>query len=618
MAGLSYGVNRLAMGFLSEEKVSEIRDRSSILEVVSDYVTLKKIGKNYKGLCPFHAEKTPSFMVNEEKQIFHCFGCGEGGDAFTFLMKVGHFSFPQAVEELAKRYGVKLPSRELSPAQKKEMAQREALFQINQIASDYFHDLLTQRREGEEGRKYISQRGINQEIIAEHRLGYSTDRWNGLVQHLQEKKVSLELAWKLGLIFPKKKVGDSTLREGWYDAFRGRVLFPIFDLHQRIVGFGGRVIREGQPKYLNSPESSIYHKGEVLYGLPVAKRYATEKDCVIIAEGYFDLLTLHQYGLKHSVATLGTALTPQHIRTLKRYTKNLITVFDADPAGVQATLRSLPLFLEEEVAGKTIDLPKGEDPDGFLRKGNLEDFGKRVERAVPLIDFFFERLMKTHDVKSVDGKVKIAKEGVALLGKIPDKIRRDFYTKALAERLDVKESFLYEILRSSPKEPSKAGGDLGKSSTERSFPKSEEMVVRLMVQHPEIIPTISKEGVLKEFESPILQKIAEALEDLYQRRGRFNLPQALAHVDEDLKGRLSEFAFQENGLEGGDREKILQDCIQKIREKRIKKEKAELQKRIKEADKQQEDKGLNPLLKQKLELERKREKGLQKDGFRKR
>ncbi len=606
------------MGFLSEEKVSEIRDRSSILEVVSDYVTLKKTGKNYKGLCPFHAEKTPSFMVNEEKQIFHCFGCGEGGDAFTFLMKAGHFSFPEAVEELAKRYGVKLPSREPSPAQKKEMAQQEALFQINQIASDYFHDLLTRRREGEEGRKYISQRGINREIIDEHRLGYSTDRWNGLVQHLQEKKLSLELASKLGLIFPRSKTeGRRIDASGWYDAFRGRVIFPIFDIHHRIVGFGGRMIREGQPKYLNSPESSIYHKGEILYGLPVAKRYVAEKDCVIIVEGYFDLLTLHQYGLKQSVATLGTALTPQHIRTLKRYTKNLTTVFDADPAGVQATLRSLPLFLEEEIAGKTILLPEGEDPDGFLRKGNLEDFEKRAERAVPLIDFFFDRLMKTHDMKSIDGKVKIAKEGVALLGKIPDKIRRDFYTKALAERLDVKESFLYEILQSSPKEPSKAGEETGKSPAGRNFPKAEEWLVHLMAQHPEVIPALSKEDILKEFESPILQRIAEALEDLYQRRGSFSLPQALARFDEDLRGRLSESAFQEGGLEEADREKILRDCIQKIREKRIKREKDELLKKIRTAEKQQEGKRLVPLLEERQELA-KREKGLQKDGFRRR
>jgi DNA primase len=599
----------LAIGFLSEEKVSEIRDRSSILEVISDYVTLKKAGKNHRGLCPFHSEKTPSFMVNEEKQIFHCFGCGEGGDVFTFLMKVGHFSFPQAVEELAKRYGVKLPSRELSTAQKREMAKKEVLFQINQIASEYFHDLLTKRREGEEGRRYLSQRGISQEVIAEHRLGYTTDRWDGLVQYLQEKKVSLEMAWELGLIFPKK-------REGWYDAFRRRILFPIFDLHQRVVGFGGRVIREGQPKYLNSPDSSIYHKGEVLYGLQVAKRYTTEKDCVIIVEGYFDLLTLHQYGWKHSVATLGTALTTPHIRTLKRYTKNLITVFDADQAGVQATLRSLPLFLEEEVVGKTIVLPKGEDPDGFLRKGNLEDFGKKVEQALPLIDFFFERLIKTTDLKSVDGKVKVAKEGVALLGKIPDKIRRGFYLKALAERLDIQESFLYAMIQSSSKEPSKEGVNLRKSSLDKTFPKSEEMVVRLMVQHPEFISTLSKEGIFKEFENPILQKMAEALEDLYQRKGRLDLPEALANFEEELKGRLCEFAFQESGLEGGDRGKILQDCIQKIREKRLKKEKSELLKRIKEAEKQQEGKGLVPLLKERQELA-KRERGLQKDSFRK-
>jgi DNA primase len=599
----------LAIGFLSEEKVSEIRDRSSILEVISDYVTLKKAGKNHRGLCPFHSEKTPSFMVNEEKQIFHCFGCGEGGDVFTFLMKVGHFSFPQAVEELAKRYGVKLPSRELSTAQKREMAKKEVLFQINQIASEYFHDLLTKRREGEEGRRYLSQRGISQEVIAEHRLGYTTDRWDGLVQYLQEKKVSLEMAWELGLIFPKK-------REGWYDAFRRRILFPIFDVHQRVVGFGGRVIREGQPKYLNSPDSSIYHKGEVLYGLQVAKRYTTEKDCVIIVEGYFDLLTLHQYGWKHSVATLGTALTTPHIRTLKRYTKNLITVFDADQAGVQATLRSLPLFLEEEVVGKTIVLPKGEDPDGFLRKGNLEDFGKKVEQALPLIDFFFERLIKTTDLKSVDGKVKVAKEGVALLGKIPDKIRRGFYLKALAERLDIQESFLYAMIQSSSKEPSKEGVNLRKSSLDKTFPKSEEMVVRLMVQHPEFISTLSKEGIFKEFENPILQKMAEALEDLYQRKGRLDLPEALANFEEELKGRLCEFAFQESGLEGGDRGKILQDCIQKIREKRLKKEKSELLKRIKEAEKQQEGKGLVPLLKERQELA-KRERGLQKDSFRK-
>ena len=585
----------MANGFFPEEKVSEIRDRASILEVVSDYINLKKAGKHYKGLCPFHSEKTPSFMVNEEKQIFHCFGCGAGGDVFTFLMKVGNFSFPQAVEELAKRYGVRLPSRELSPAKKKEMAKREILFQINQMASEYFHDLLYRQREGDEGRRYLSQRGLSEKIIKEHRLGYSFERWDGLVQHLQEKKVSLELAWELGLIFPKK-------RGGWYDGFRGRILFPIFDLHQRVVGFGGRLIREGEPKYLNSPESSIYHKGEILYGLQVAKGYIPEKDCAIIVEGYFDLLTLHQFGLKHNVATLGTALTAQHVRILKRYTKNLITVFDADEAGIKASLRALPLFLEEEVVGKTVLLPEGEDPDEFLRKGNLEDFEERVIHAVPLIDFFFEWLMKTHDIKSIDGKVKVAEEGMALINKIPNMIRKNFYTKTLAERLDLPESLLMERLRSSPKDRIKAEEDLKKRPIEKSFPKSEEMVVRLMIHHSELIPAITKEGILREFESPVLQKMAEGLEGLYQKRGRLDLAEALGCFEEDLKERLSEFAFQESDLKAGDREKILKDCIQKIRKKKLKKDEGEILKRIKEAEKQTKGKGLDDLLMERQEL----------------
>jgi len=591
----------LTNAFFSEEKVSEIRDRASLVEVVSDYVSLKKAGKNFKGLCPFHSEKTPSFMVNEEKQIFHCFGCGEGGDVFGFLMKVAHLSFPQAIKELAERYGVKLPSKEFSPAQKKELVKREALFQINQIASEYFHNLLTMRREGEEARRYLSQRGIREEIVKEHRLGYALDRWDGLLQHLREKKVSLELAWELGLIFPKK-------REGWYDAFRGRIIFPIFDLHQRVVGFGGRVIRGGEPKYYNSPESSIYHKGEILYGLHVARRYTPSKDCVIIVEGYFDLLTLHQYGLKHSVATLGTALTTQHIRSLKRYTRNLVTVFDSDPAGVQARLRSLPLFLEEGVSGKTMLLPKGEDPDSFLRKGKADELERGIAEAIPLMDFFFDHLMKTYDVKSIDGKVRIAEEGMVLIRKIPDGIRKDFYLRTLAERLDLKESLLHEMVRPTSRRSSRVEEDLKKPSAEKDLPKSEEMLVRLMIHHPESIRLLAREEILQEFESPTLRKMAEHLLNLYQKKGRLDISEAVGSVEEGLQGKLREFSLQESRLEGSDREKVMRDCIQKIRKKRLKKDESDLLKKIKEAEKQKGEKGLEALLLQRQELAR-RERG---------
>jgi len=613
----------LANGFFSEEKLAEIRDRSSILEIVSDYVTLKKTGKNHRGLCPFHSEKTPSFMVNEEKQIFHCFGCGEGGDVFAFLMKAGNFTFPQAAEELARRYGVKLPSQDLSPSQKKEMAERETLFQINEIASNYFYDLLMRRGEGEEGRTYLAQRGISEEVISAHRVGYSTDRWDGLVRHLQEKKVSLELAAKLGLIFPKKRGEDSTQREGrragpagWYDAFRGRILFPIFDVHQRIVGFGGRVIRQGQPKYLNSPESSLYHKGEILYGLHVAKRSIPEKDCVILVEGYFDLLTLHQYGLKHSVATSGTALTVQHVHTLKRYTKNIITVFDADPAGIQATLRSLPLFIEEGITGRTIALPEGEDPDGYLRKRGLEDFEKKIAGSVSLMDFFFDALMRRHDVKSIDGRISAAEEGAALVGKISDQIRRDFYLKALAERLDLQESSVREMLRSSSHPPRKGQVDLRQRLVDKDFPKSEQMVVRIMAHRPELVPVVSEERILREFESPILQKLGEELVALYQKKGKLDVAQILGSLEGDLQRRLREFLFQSDGLEGGLHEEILKDCIDKIRGSRLKKDEKELLRRIQESEERRGGEGLEALLTERQKLAR-REKGSWKGGLRK-
>lgn len=607
----------MANEFFSEDKVSEIRERASILEVVSDYVSLKKTGKNHKGLCPFHSEKTPSFMVNEDKQIFHCFGCGEGGDVFTFLMKAGHFSFPQAVEELANRYGIQLLRRERSPARQKELAKREVLFQINQTVSEYFHDLLTRKKEGHAGKQYLARRNVKEEIIREHRLGYASERWDGLVQHLREKKVSLEMAWELGLILPKKKGGALPQREdrkndptGWYDAFRGRIIFPIVDLHQRVVGFGGRLIGEGQPKYLNSSESSLYHKGDILYGLQVAKRFASEKDCIIIVEGYFDLLTLHQYGLKHSVATLGTALTPQQIRILKRYTRNLIVLFDPDQAGIQATLRLLPLFLEEEVSGKAILLPKGEDPDTFLKKGNLNDFERRSEKAVPLIDFFFESLTKTHNAKTIDGRVNIAKEGMALIRRIPDRIRRDFYVRALAERLDIQEPVLHEMIQLSP-EHRRPSQESQKGKVERSFLKSEEMVIRLMLHFPDLIPVVFEDGVLNEFESSVLKSMGLKLGTLHRERGKLELAQIMEAFEEDPRSLLREYAFQENGVEESGRERILKDCIQKIHGKKLKKDGNELLKRIKEVERKRGENGLEALLMEHQELT-KREKGFRK------
>ncbi len=575
--------------FFSESDISAIRERSNILEIVSDYVSLKKSGRNYKGLCPFHSEKTPSFMVNEEKQIFHCFGCGEGGDIFTFLMKIKGLSFPEAVDELAKRYGIRLS--EPSVKKKREFAKKELLLELNHIASEYFYTLLHSSK-GKDGWNYLIRRGINKDIIEEYRLGYSLDQWDGLVKYLNEKKLPMDLAVEVGLVIPKKK-------EGWYDTFRNRIIFPIFDIHNRVIGFGGRLIKEGEPKYINSPESIVYHKGETLYGLQVAKRFISEKDFAVIVEGYFDLLTLHQFGIKNSVATLGTALTSQHIRILKRYTDSLYTVFDADEAGLKASLRCLPLFLEEDVTAKIITLPKGDDPDTFLRKGNREGFEKLITNAFPMIDFFFEILEKRFDLRTIEGKVKMAKEAIAMLNKIPDRIKKGLYIKALADKIEIQESILHEIVQSPPK---KGNDDLNKMVIKRVFPKSEEMLIQLLIHNPQYIPILSKYAVLDQFQSIALKSIGKDMEKQYLKKGRLELSEILISIDEDMRAILSKLAFEDFQLEKEHAEKLLRDCIRKIMEEKIKKDKIELLKKIKEAEKRGGGRVLEGLLKERQEL----------------
>lgn len=580
--------------YFSDNEISTIRERSNILEIVSNYVSLKKSGKNYKGLCPFHSEKTPSFMVNEEKQIFHCFGCGEGGNVFSFLMKIKNITFPEAVEELAKRYGIRINPKEISVREKRELEKRELLLELNQIVTEYFHKLL-QSHHGEEARRYLSQRGIEREIIEEYKLGYSLDKWDGLVKYLKERRASLDLASEAGLIIPKKI-------EGWYDTFRNRIIFPIFDLHNRIIGFGGRILGDGEPKYINSPESILYHKSETLYGTQVAKRFISEKDEVILVEGYFDLLTLHQSGIKNSVASLGTALTSQHLQILKRYTKNIYMVFDADEAGFKASIRSLPLLLEEDMTGKIITLPEGEDPDIFLRKRGKKEFERLISNPISLLDFFFERLTKVYDLRRLEGKLGMAKEAIAILNKIPDGIKRGLYIKTLAEKIDLQESILYEAIQSTSKFNERRKIEVKLKGIKKDFPKSEEMLIQLMIHHPEHIPTVFKHRVLQDFQDIKLKRIGEEIKSVFTKRGKFQVAELLNLIDEDLRNLVGELSFSEIEIEKEKVEKVLKDCIRKIKEEKLKKDKKELLKKIKEVEKEGGVNILEGLLKKRQEL----------------
>ena len=347
-------------GYIPEDRIEEIRNRINIVDLVSEYITLKKAGRNFLGSCPFHKEKTPSFTVNAEKQIYHCFGCGEGGNAFSFLMKINNMTFPEAVRHLAGKMGIVLPSREFTPEEKSRHDLRESLVRVNQLAAVFYAKTL-RTAAGSRGRGYLETRGIRQDIVDTFRLGYAPEGWRGLRDHLQREKITLKHAEQAGLLVARND-GDC------YDRFRGRLMFPIEDINGNVIAFGGRIIGEGEPKYLNSPESAVYVKGRHLYGLARAKSAIRKDETLIIVEGYFDLLALWNAGISNVVATLGTALTREQVDLIRRYTASVAVTFDTDAGGKAALERSMSLFLERGLKARAVVLPDGKDPDEFVSR----------------------------------------------------------------------------------------------------------------------------------------------------------------------------------------------------------------------------------------------------------
>ncbi|MDD2853630.1 MAG: DNA primase, partial [Desulfuromonadaceae bacterium] len=331
---------------IPEEKVREVAERISIVDVVSEYVPLRRAGGNFLGLCPFHAEKTPSFNVNPAREIFHCFGCGAGGNAFSFIMKMEGLSFPEAVKHLARKSGIEIEERQLTPAERKVQDEYSQFLRINELTASYYRAILLNGREGAPARDYLAVRSVKPDISEAFRLGFAPDRRDGLVKHLKNNGVKLETALKLGII----RKSDA----GWYDLLRNRLIFPIRDARGQVIAFAGRVLDASLPKYINSPESPLYHKSSVLFGLDMALPSIRTTAAVIIVEGYFDHLALYQSGVQNVVATCGTALTSSHTGLIKRHAERVYTLFDSDSAGKKATIRSMELFLEQRIPAYVI------------------------------------------------------------------------------------------------------------------------------------------------------------------------------------------------------------------------------------------------------------------------
>jgi DNA primase len=567
--------------FIPDEVIEEIRQRADIIEVISDYVALKKAGTNYKGLCPFHQEKTPSFTVSQEKQLFHCFGCGLGGNIFTFLMKYEQVAFAEAARALAQRYGVRIPEVKATAQDQR----KENLRQINAVALDFYVHQIKEEKEGKVARGYLEHRGIERAIWEEYGIGYAPARWDALVTHLKKKGVNVKEAEALGLIIPKKG--------GWYDRFRDRIIFPIFDLRDRVIGFGGRILNDGQePKYLNSPDSPLYKKGTGFYGLNVARKSiqkAGGKVCIV--EGYFDLLSMAQKGVKNVVATLGTALTPEQARLARRFGKEFSLLFDPDEAGAKAALRGVEIFMQEETFATVIPLPDGLDPDGYFQKGG--DAQALWSKAIPGVEYTMERLMAGYDLGAIEGRAKAVRAVLPFLIRIKDGVSRDLYLKRLAEKTGVGEAEIRDValtLHKGHKEGVEQKSIIGINAS------AEKKLVQMMVQHPTLIPLVIKEGVLEDLESQALRSIGALVIHTFQRHGDLSLDRIAPQLEErGVSETAFALAFQEEELEEGMAERIMVDCLRKIKMKTLKRQLEGIKKRIKEAEAQGDEALLNSL-----------------------
>lgn len=560
--------------FIAEEKIKEIRERASILEVVSDFVSLKKSGKNYLGLCPFHAERTPSFTVNEEKGIFHCFGCGAGGNVFNFLMRLNNLSFPEAVKTLAQRYGISLPIRELSAAEKLRRSLQENLFAINELVCKFYHRLLTSEKEGEEGRNYLAKRGISSEIIQLYRLGFAPATWDSLVSFLKEQGIALNYAQSLGLIIPRQEGKDAGEETGYYDRFRSRIIFPIFTVGGKVCGFGGRIIFNSSseadqqvPKYINSPESPIYRKGHVLYGLNIAQKAIREKGRALIVEGYMDLLSLFQEGFRNVVASLGTALTSAQVNLLSRYTAEAILIFDADEGGQKATQRSLELFLQAGISVRIASLPPGFDPDSFIRQEKRRGLEEVIHKALPLMEYLLGEAIRRHGIATIEGKVRVLRELIPAWQQLKDPLEQNLYVELIANKLGLKES----QIRSQLKARTKVEAIVAESLPISSGPAHEKVLLQLMLSKSSLLPEIERLLREERFENPRFQKLAQDILHFWKNQKKFEIHEFLNQLeDDDVRDLVSELLLTEESIT--EPERMLYDCWRRFCLHRLQKE----------------------------------------------
>ena len=576
------------MGLVPENTLEEILSRVDIVELILSYIPLKRVGRSYKALCPFHHEKTPSFVVNPDKQIFHCFGCSAGGNAFGFLMQYEHLEFPEAIEALAGKAGVTL--HQPSSAERKNQNLNEQLHKINETAAGFYFNQL-HSPQGEPALKYLISRGLTKETIQRFNIGYAQDKWDSLLNYLRSQGFALGLIEKSGLIISKDN-------GGYYDRFRKRIIIPISDPKGRAVAFGARVLDDSLPKYINSPETPVYSKSKVLFGLNLSNEEIRLKNLAVIVEGYFDLIFPYQSGVKNITASCGTALTQEQIRLLKRHSRNVVMVYDPDNAGQMATLRSLDLLVEEEMNVMAACLPQGYDPDSFARRFGPEKFQKLIAEAKDVFDYKLEFLKSKYAPLTIPHKAQAASEMLSLISKFNNTVVKSAYIKKLAEELSLDEnSLLLELKKTGNQNsrlPHKENLPPPKAPLNSNAP--ERLIVRLMLEEQELIEQIKERLTPGDFQDKNMSQIITKMFDLFCSGKKFDANSLINHfTDSHLSKIISEISASEWPAVSGT-EKIIDECVRRIKESKRKLKQQELCGQLKLAQGPGNELKLNDLL----------------------
>lgn len=575
-----------------ESKIEEIKSRVDIVELASEYLTLKKGGRNYLGLCPFHQEKTPSFTVNREKQIFYCFGCGEGGNAITLLMKIANKSFPEAIKHLAEKTGVVLPVKTFGREGREKESLHDEIVGMNLRAAQQFSRNLSSTA-GKIARDYLQKRALSDETIKQFRLGYAPDTWRSVADHLEGAGLSLKLAEQAGLVIAGKE-------GNYYDRFRGRLIFPIENVFGEIVAFGGRILDAGEPKYLNSPESPVYVKGRNLYGLNKAREAIRTRGFCLIVEGYFDVISLWNAGIHNVVATLGTALTKDHLELLRRYTQDVVALFDPDVAGRKALDRSLELFLGANMHARALVLPEGYDPDDYVKTFGREKLDELIIAAPAISDYYIDNVLG--DGKTFEENRDLVKTAMDFVGKIGDEIEKNLFIKRISEKLGIDQSLLKrEVHRKEnhvkPKTiPVSQGAKLDVNPLEVNL-------IRLLLEYPQKAEQIENEKILDFFLEPALKDLGEKIVQAYKLLGYIDINVILS-TDEDKKLRenLYKLSIEAPPTDENRVERNFNDNIRRIKEKWYKEQHRQLKMRLAQAQQIGNDGLLQQLMVEKQNL----------------